>query len=382
MGGDCSVSRMFKSRKALKEIPIEIMRFFQRSYPAFVLASSPEPRLAEVPVFMFHAVEHDRFAAQLAFLQRNEYRTLTMREFMAFLRGDRQLNQPSVLLSFDDGHKSLYQVAYPLLKAYGFRAVGFLVSSYIREWPSPGAWLSWPEVLEMEQSGVMTFESHTAKHDRVFVGPEVVDFYHPGFERNPLGLDTPWVDELSGYTNRLRWGTPIHVHASRYSGQRRYLDDATMREACVAWVNAQGGEAFFVRRSWRRALFRHYETIVDKGRPLQYESKAAQCSTILHDLGQSRRVLSEKLGRPVRHLCYPWGSGSEAAVALSREAGYVSNFWVTSKRRNSNRLGDDPFHIPRLKDDYLFRLPGAGRHPLMRIVLMKMHRRIQREYIY
>jgi peptidoglycan/xylan/chitin deacetylase (PgdA/CDA1 family) len=373
---------VLKITKAIKEVPIEAKRLLQHYYPAFVSASKPFPLRDEVPVFMFHSVESEPLSAQLAFLQKNNYKTLTLPEFMAFLRGEKCLEQPSILLTFDDGHKSWYEVAYPLLKVYGFHAVGFLVPSYIQEEPAPGAWLSWPEVLEMERSGIMHFESHTTHHDQIFVEPRLADFYRPAYNHNPLRLDTPWVDEGDSYTNHLRLGTPIYTHASRYAGQRRFYDDASVRQTCVTWVEDQDGENFFTQPGWRRLLMQCYKSAIQKQLSNRYESEPEQRAALLSDLKKAREVITEKLDRPVQHLCYPWGMGSNLAVALSREAGYASNFWVVTERRNNNRQGDDPYYIPRLKDDYLLRLPGAGRQHLAEVFYTKIHRRFQSVNIY
>jgi hypothetical protein len=376
------MSILLKLTKAIKEVPIEARRLLQHFYPAFVRASKPVPLRDEVPVFMFHSVEPETLTVQLNYLKENHYKTLTLPEFIAFLRGEKQLEQPSVLLTFDDGHKSWYEVAYPLLKLYGCHAVGFLVPAYIREGPVPGAWLSWPEVLEMEQSGVMQFESHTTNHDQIFVEPQLVDFFRPANIHNPLGLDTPWINEGDCYTNRLHWGTPIYVHASRYAGQRRFYDDAKVRQSCVRLVEKHGGENFFAQPGWRRKILQCYKTAVQQQSSFRYETGREQRAALLSDLIISREMITDKLGRPVQHLCYPWGVGSHLAVALSREAGYASNFWVVTERRNSNRQGEDPYYIPRLKDDYLMRLPGSGRQPLAEIFYMKLHRRSHSVNIY
>jgi len=373
---------MKKVGKAIREVPIELARLGGGQYPYFVTSPLCRPLRQQVPVFMFHSTEPDVFESQMAFLRENCYQTLTLSAFMSFLRGARNLDNPSVLLTFDDGHKGWYEVAYPTLKRYGFHAVGFLVPTFIREHPEPQPWLSWPEVLEMERSGVFEFESHTANHDQIFISPQLLDFFNPGYSNNLLGIDTPWVDEGRHYTNQLRWGTPIYVHDSRYAGKPRYLDDMKVREMCVEWVNRQGGEAFFSRPDWRKALRRQFQTATESITVPQYESEEEKRRAIFDGLLHARQLLGQRLGRSVEHLCYPWGVGSRIAVSLSQEAGYVSNFWVAQRGRNINRRGDSPFYIPRLKDDYIFRLPGKGRKPLVNIFTAKMRRRIRKINIY
>jgi hypothetical protein len=47
-----------------------------------------------------------------------------------------------------------------------------------------------------------------------------------------------------------------------------------------------------------------------------------------------------------------------------------------------NRPGNDPYFIPRLKDDYIMRLPGKGRQSLSELFLMKIRRRSMMTNIY
>ena len=371
-----------KIAKAWQELPIEAGRFLNGRYPRFVASPSNRPLAQEVPVFMFHSVQLGLFERQLTYLKRNGYRTLTMGQFMGFLRGDAPLEGPSVLLTFDDGHKSWFEAAYPLLRACGFCAAGFLVSGRIKDEPDAGPWLSWPEILEMQQSGVMTFESHTSRHEQVFVGPELRDFFHPGFSRSDLALEIPWVDDERGYNDLLRWGTPIYTHASRLAGSPRLLDNAGVRDACIRWVEQNGGEAAFARPGWRNALTREFRTAAATAGPPRWESPSEQRQAILGGLVEGRLLLEEKLGRPVRYLCYPWGIADALAQALSREAGYLGTFGAPAEGRRTNRAGDSPFGIPRVKDDYLFRLPGEGRRSLRTIFLDKLHRRAKRLDIY
>ncbi|WP_272061252.1 polysaccharide deacetylase family protein [Oscillatoria sp. CS-180] len=342
----------------------------------------------QVPVFMFHTIHYESFKEQLDYLKRNNYSTLSLREFLDFLKGKYQLTQPSVLLTFDDGEKSWYTTAFPLLKAYGFRAVGFVVPHYIQASPveqtNTKNWLSWPELIEMDESGVFEIESHSYYHSRIFVSSKLVDFYHPGFP-DALTLDVPWLEDQGRYTNTLSWGTPIYECAPRLKGQAQYRDSVKVRQACTDWVASQGGERFFENANWRKELLQQFHLAQENyaSEKLEhYELDEQRKFHMLKDLTVSREILSEKLNRPVNHLCYPWGVGSEEAVSLSKIAGYSSNFWVSLDQRNSNLPDDSPYYIPRLKDDYLFRLPGDGRHSLWRIFRTKLKRRSKSLEIY
>lgn len=374
-----------KVSKGFREVPIELERFLKKKYPAFVTDGNLDKLQDEVPVFMFHTVNSATLQSQLEFLKTNGYRTLNLETFMAFIKGEITLTEPSVLLTFDDGEKSWYDVAYPLLKRYGFNAVGFVVPHYIQEKPSPATsgktWLSWSELLELEQSGVMEIESHSHYHARVFIEPKLLDFYHPEFP-DSLGLDVPWIGNNGSYTNKLQLGTPIYSYAPRLEGHSRFIDNPEVREACITWVKSQGGTTFFENSTWKKELTDYYHTIQKTLSSGEYESESQKQEQMLSDLIQSKTVLSERLNKPIQHLCYPWGIGSNEAIALSQKAGYITNFWVTLDERNSNKPGDSPFYIPRLKDDYLLRLPGVGRYPLWKIFQAKLQRRAKTVEIY
>lgn len=370
-----------KLRKAIREVPIEGGRFIRKQYPAFVTARSPEKDPNTVPVFMFHAVQPERFKAQIDFLRKNGYATLSLDEFTRFLQGTFQPVEPSVLLTFDDGDISWYETAYPVLKNAGMRAAGFLIPSYIPDGPDSSPWLNWEQAREMEASGVFEFASHTCNHDRVFTSARRVDFMHPAFDKNPLNLDTPWFQETEGTTQRIPMGAPIYTHAPRTATERIFIDSPEVRRQCADWVSRRGGGEFFQTPNWRQELEKTYQT-------LSREQGAGDVSTpeqarewLTHDLKKARTLLHEKLGHPVSQLCFPWGEGSEFALACAREAGYESCFWVCTTR-NQNHRGDNPFYIPRLKDDYLQRLPGEHRKPLLTLFSEKISRRKNAEHLY
>jgi peptidoglycan/xylan/chitin deacetylase (PgdA/CDA1 family) len=371
-----------KIERGIREIPIEVGRFWTRKYPPFITAASPALSCAEVPVFMFHKVTPAGFEEQLHFLRQNGYATLSLQEYLGFLAGRLRPRRPSVLITFDDGEKSLYTTAFPLLRKYDMQAVAFVVPGCIEKAAGreqAGKWVSWLELEEMEQSGIIDIQSHSYNHQQIFTGWELQDFYHPRFDSNPLRLDSPWLENNGVWTNWLPAGTPIHRHAPSLAGYPRYFHDERLHQACIEFVEEHGGPAFFAEKAWRRKLGGFYFRWRSDRRP-RFESPEEQESRILADLKLARQLLEERLNKPVRHLCYPWGRGSKMAVALSRQAGYESNFWVmppTGKHKKNSS-----FHIPRVKDDYLFRLPGKGRKSLARIFQQKLRLRRQTLDLY
>jgi peptidoglycan/xylan/chitin deacetylase (PgdA/CDA1 family) len=64
----------------------------------------------------------------------------------------------------------------------------------------------------------------------------------------------------------------------------------------------------------------------------------------LREVRDSRLALEDLLGKPVRHLCYPFGSFNLEAVHAAGAAGYVS---ATTCLRGAATPGDHPLALPR-----------------------------------
>lgn len=86
----------------------------------------------------------------------------------------------------------------------------------------------------------------------------------------------------------------------------------------------------------------------------------------------SKETIDRMLNKDVRHLCYPWFKGSESCVRLSGDIGYKSGHWGIVGDRAINLVGDDPFHIRRMDENYIFSLPGKGRKPLYEVLGSKL----------
>ena len=106
----------------------------------------------------------------MKFLKDDGYHTLTLDEFYDFVVNGAKIPPKSVLITFDDGRKSNFINAYPILKENGFRAVNFLVTSKIPQKtsefnPKKYQRMSFEEIEKSKD--VFEFASHTHKmHER------------------------------------------------------------------------------------------------------------------------------------------------------------------------------------------------------------------------
>lgn len=75
------------------------------------------------------------FNNQMAWLRDQDYTTLTMYQLEGYVRNKMNLPAKAVVITFDDGLKSVSRYAYPVLKEYGFNATAFIISSRIKGHP-------------------------------------------------------------------------------------------------------------------------------------------------------------------------------------------------------------------------------------------------------
>ncbi|MFZ0454152.1 MAG: hypothetical protein WAM24_10395, partial [Ignavibacteriaceae bacterium] len=86
------------------------------SLPYFVYRNSDYLPDNNIPVFSFHSVKPELFEDQLKYLAENNYKTLNSESLMEIISGKKKGIRNSVVLTFDDGRKSLWTTAFPLLK--------------------------------------------------------------------------------------------------------------------------------------------------------------------------------------------------------------------------------------------------------------------------
>ncbi len=158
-----------KIKDAWRKNTPELLAWWNGGLPEFVTARRPREPLGGVPVFCYHMVEHATFDADLSFLRRNGYRTLSASELVLYLEGQLEVPDRSVLLAFDDGPRNFYDVAFPLLRAYGAKAVAFIApglhasagdsaNDSDRAEARP---MTWQEMQIISASGLVEFQSHT-----------------------------------------------------------------------------------------------------------------------------------------------------------------------------------------------------------------------------
>jgi peptidoglycan/xylan/chitin deacetylase (PgdA/CDA1 family) len=126
-----------------------------------------------VPILCYHRFgkRSDRmevtpamFRKQMAYLKKNNYRVIPLKDLVGFLKGEQQLPKRAVVLTIDDGHRSIYKEAFPILKEYGYPATVFVYSDYINN-----GGLKTKELKAMKKSGLISIQPHSKTHSNLTI---------------------------------------------------------------------------------------------------------------------------------------------------------------------------------------------------------------------
>ncbi len=102
------------------------------------------------------------FSAQMDWLAANRFHPVDFNDVRAYFAGQRPLPAKPVVITFDDGYADLYTTAYPILHAHGFKAVAYIVSSFVGQ----SRYVTAAQVVEMDRHGIQ-IASHTVDHANI-----------------------------------------------------------------------------------------------------------------------------------------------------------------------------------------------------------------------
>jgi peptidoglycan/xylan/chitin deacetylase (PgdA/CDA1 family) len=128
-------------------VPILMYHYIDDTPPA----AGPQSAGLTVPSAQFHA--------EMDYLAVNGYHPVTLEEVYAATAGTGRLPAKPVAITFDDGGRDNYTVAFPILEEHGFRATFFVITGSVGN----RVCMDWDQLRTMHAAG-MAIESHTVDH--------------------------------------------------------------------------------------------------------------------------------------------------------------------------------------------------------------------------
>jgi len=135
----------------------------------------------------------DRFREQLGYLKANDYQVIPLAQLVRSLKDGGELPERAVVITMDDGYRSVYEKAWPVLKEYGYPFTVFL---YVKA-TNNNHWnyMTWEQVREMKATGV-DFQNHGYAHEHMAFKPADMDMAsYRGWLRKDLEISTKLITE-------------------------------------------------------------------------------------------------------------------------------------------------------------------------------------------
>ena len=137
-------------------------------FPVIVFAN----KSLNIPILCYHNLNPtkvgsmnmtpDRFESQMKYLKDNGFTIIPLQDAVAYLQGKKdRLPAKSVVVTVDDGWKSVYTYMFPIIKKYNFPVTLFIYPQTISQGKNV---LSWDDLKELKQTGLFDVQSHTYDH--------------------------------------------------------------------------------------------------------------------------------------------------------------------------------------------------------------------------
>ena len=313
------------------------------------------------------------FDNQLKWLKVSGYTSITLHELYNYMRYGKELPQKSIVFTFDDGYADNWVFAYPLLKKYGFKAAIYVNPEFVDPGKRPrknlddlwegnvdfddlatSGYLSWEEMKQMEEDGVIDIQSHTMSHTWLPRSDRIIDFRHPG---DPYTWTT-WNQNvekkpfLQKDDEQLKmFGQPIFDN-DRAIGCKQFIPDEGFDQFYIDHVKEHGGKDFFTAEDWRKDLFALYQQHESEGTfSGRYETDEEYTTRLYYELESSQKIIQKKLNKQVQFLCWPGGAttpeANEIAQCLDYLSANVTRDMREQKRHLRNHYGENPDRISR-----------------------------------
>ncbi len=147
-------------------------------------SSAPEKEDQKVPILLYHHISDEEFSNgnEISMISQADFRLhmkaikvnftpISLRHYLEYINcvdGSVTLPKNPIMVTFDDGYLSNYEIAYPILKALDIPATIFVVTDTVGETAEGGKvnypHFNWEQAREMEKSGLIEIQSHTASH--------------------------------------------------------------------------------------------------------------------------------------------------------------------------------------------------------------------------
>src|SRR5256884_5061827 len=186
------------------------------------------------------------FEAQMKELKDRGITVIPMQDLLAWKRGEKNIPPRCAVISFDDGWKSQYEVAWPIMKKFGYPFTMFIYTEGVRGGSlGGGGAITWEQLADMRDNGVDS-EGCSATHQDLREGHNIM-LAAPGGKRTRTKLTGPqyeqWVqNEVVGSKELLeqRLGIKVNCFAVPFGNYNEHVKELARNAGYEAMFTVYG----------------------------------------------------------------------------------------------------------------------------------------------
>jgi peptidoglycan/xylan/chitin deacetylase (PgdA/CDA1 family) len=186
------------------------------------------------------------FEAEMKELKDKGITVISMQDLLAWKRGEKNIPPRSAVVTFDDGWKSQYEVAWPIMKKYGYPFTLFIYTEGVRGGAlGGGEAITWEQLADLRDNGV-DIQAHSATHQDLREGHNVT-VIEPGGKRSRkklTGADyEKWIhNEVVGCKELLeqRLGIKVNCFAVPFGNYNEHVKELARNAGYEAMFTVYG----------------------------------------------------------------------------------------------------------------------------------------------
>src|SRR5204862_3030896 len=186
------------------------------------------------------------FEAQMKELKDRGITVISLQDLLAWKRGEKNIPPRCAVITFDDGWKSQYEVAWPIMKKFGYTFTMFIYTEGVAGASLGGGQaITWEMLVDMRDNGI-DIEAHSATHQDLREG-HTITVMEPGNKRTKKKLTgaeyEQWVqNEVVGCKQLLeqRLGIKINCFAVPFGTYNEHVKEIARNAAYEAMFTVYG----------------------------------------------------------------------------------------------------------------------------------------------
>src|SRR5438477_4796817 len=186
------------------------------------------------------------FEAQMKELKDRGITVIPMQDLLAWKRSEKNIPPRCAVITFDDGWKSQYEVAWPIMKKFDYPFTMFLYCEGVAGGSlGGGEAITWEQLADMRDNGV-DIQAHSATHQDLREGHNIM-LAAPGGKRTRTKLTGPqyeqWVqNEVVGCKQLLeqRLGIKVNCFAVPFGNYNEHVKEIARNAGYEAMFTVYG----------------------------------------------------------------------------------------------------------------------------------------------